>query len=80
MRAVITMMQLHVNGGGNLILRESGNRGPHRYRILWENGVPQRKKRIVWESGDGQVVCYHVRILRGSGDGQDPDRHRILSY
>ncbi len=72
--------QIHVNGGGNLILRESGNRGPRRYRILWKNGVPQRKKRIVWESGDVQAVCYHVRILRGSGDGQDPDRHRTLSY
>ena len=56
-RAARAHLQLHVNGGGNLILREYGNRGPRRYRILWENGVPQRKKRIVWDSGDGQVVC-----------------------
>jgi hypothetical protein len=30
--------------------------------------------------GGVTLVCYHVRILRGSGDGQDPDRHRSLSY
>jgi hypothetical protein len=28
------VLQFHVNGGGNLILREYGNRGPRRYRIL----------------------------------------------
>ena len=27
-------MQLHVNGGGNLVVRESGDGGPRRHRIL----------------------------------------------
>ena len=60
------MVQLHVDGGGNLILREYGNGGPRRHRILWENGVPQRKKRILWDHGDGQKtspIFYRLRIL-----------------
>ena len=31
---MLLLLLLHVNGGGNLILKESGNRGPRRYRIL----------------------------------------------
>jgi hypothetical protein len=34
---------LHVDGGGNVVLRESGDGGPRRHRILWENGVPREK-------------------------------------
>jgi hypothetical protein len=41
---------------------------------------PSAKKNGISDNPVTVKQYYHVRILRGSGDGQDPDRHRILSY